>query len=1133
VLPVRLALAAILIVVFLCAPVLAFGAEPSVIEPSDGASVWSYSDAYDATPKREGGYRLFDSAQLYASDGSIYDTAGGWVDQTAFVGKGPHGGYDSTTNKCKTCHAVHRAEGAYYLLRASSSDDACDYCHVGGSAHSSKVVYDSSTNGKYTENGHTIGAGSAIPDSTTRMRTSFTSIERDGIEGPTAGDLQVPIREYEEAEKKLYRVVGFGRHPAGHPSFGYGETAGGLDQANSPVYAAIGPTSLSCSSCHQTHNAAALIWRPQAFSEADPVDADGFLAAGYKLLRRFPGASAAVTEEYKFEGEPLGSTVLAKVPESRLTTGFNYSETVSLETTYAEGGDDWRQPDWVVSGGFAGGAMGSATVVNQFTLSVWCADCHNLNIGGTSQLVGTEELGFFTSHAERTHPVPSNAAFGGSTGGFQCYSCHRNDLDYGTGCNMCHYSAASYRARVESVGSDFPHSGSGDGYKLLGSYSWAPDDVDPTADYPLEVQPIGPENLDAVCIRCHNVDQGGHAPYGQGAGHEVPIAYASCVSCHGDDAATAHEGASLGCESCHSAAALTLDCATCHPTPHATVDHTVPASACTACHDDGDAVVIHDGAASCSYCHGSGVTPSFDCVSCHADKVEPHGYDASMHTATPGTGTVALFAGHEYLPDDHVTNYGVECGMCHSTDLGKLHGDECATCHPTPRESFETWSDGCSQGGCHPVYHADSLAIHEGIVASGNCEACHEMINFDMLPSPCGSCHALYDPNDTVAPVTTSDALSTYTGTARISFTMMDGQKVGIGTTFHTLDGGPVASGESVDVPAAGPHVLEFWSVDQNGNVETPHQTAAFDVIADTTPPVTVSNVKTAYEGPASIALSATDVSSLGVKSTYYSVNGGAMQTGTSVTIPEPVSGMSFFTVTFWSDDWSGNAEAPTTVGFTVSKDITPPVTTCSASEGATYIGSQTFTMAAADTGELGVAGSWFQVDAGEWTAYSSTTGVQVAAPTSGSESHAIRWYSRDVAGNTELMRSVTFSIQAPVAGGNPDMPVLVPEADNSFSWDAGEGPVPAVLNWSAVTAPDGDPIAYRVEVRSASPYSGLQNSGAVGTYTTTDTSYTIWCWGAFYYWRVTAYDSLHPVYTSAPTAWDVFTVSDGEYPYY
>ncbi len=57
----------------------------------------------------------------------------------------PHGGYAATTNKCKTCHAAHLAEGnpdassSYVLLRANTASDECDYCHGSGGL-SEKII---------------------------------------------------------------------------------------------------------------------------------------------------------------------------------------------------------------------------------------------------------------------------------------------------------------------------------------------------------------------------------------------------------------------------------------------------------------------------------------------------------------------------------------------------------------------------------------------------------------------------------------------------------------------------------------------------------------------------------------------------------------------------------------------------------------------------------------------------------------------------------------------------------------------------------------------------------------------------------------------------------------------------------
>lgn len=52
----------------------------------------------------------------------------------------PHGGYTTASNKCKYCHAVHVAEGAYMLTRADKRAEACDYCHGDGSGAGTIIV---------------------------------------------------------------------------------------------------------------------------------------------------------------------------------------------------------------------------------------------------------------------------------------------------------------------------------------------------------------------------------------------------------------------------------------------------------------------------------------------------------------------------------------------------------------------------------------------------------------------------------------------------------------------------------------------------------------------------------------------------------------------------------------------------------------------------------------------------------------------------------------------------------------------------------------------------------------------------------------------------------------------------------
>lgn len=63
---------------------------------------------------------------------------GGYLDPTA--GVNPHGLYSNTSNKCKTCHAVHGASAIGEALLRSTKANACVFCHV-GAAYTIKKPY--------------------------------------------------------------------------------------------------------------------------------------------------------------------------------------------------------------------------------------------------------------------------------------------------------------------------------------------------------------------------------------------------------------------------------------------------------------------------------------------------------------------------------------------------------------------------------------------------------------------------------------------------------------------------------------------------------------------------------------------------------------------------------------------------------------------------------------------------------------------------------------------------------------------------------------------------------------------------------------------------------------------------------
>lgn len=75
---------------------------------------------------------------IAATGGAPYVT---WGSVSGLPGQGtsPHGGYSTSTVKCRVCHAVHNAGAGGELLLRSTVADACNYCHVGGAGGYTQV----------------------------------------------------------------------------------------------------------------------------------------------------------------------------------------------------------------------------------------------------------------------------------------------------------------------------------------------------------------------------------------------------------------------------------------------------------------------------------------------------------------------------------------------------------------------------------------------------------------------------------------------------------------------------------------------------------------------------------------------------------------------------------------------------------------------------------------------------------------------------------------------------------------------------------------------------------------------------------------------------------------------------------
>ncbi|MEI8082499.1 MAG: hypothetical protein WCI74_11710 [Actinomycetes bacterium] len=557
-----------------------------------------------------------------------------------------------------------------------------------------------------------------------------------------------------------------------------------------------------------------------------------------------------------------------------------------------------------------------------------------------------------------------------------------------------------------------------------------------------------------------------------------------CADCHPDKAASHYiaqrhtatlTSASMtilgtdygdqACASCHTSAELgvihTSGCSTCHPTPatstkpwdgsctagdchssgstkpmHAQLDpaHMRPAptlaDACfvSGCHTGGASLAdIHAGKQGCPTCHGPGKTPSAECVSggCHAS-LEVHPEAPTVHAVDMGHAVVAMgMSNADHGPDDGSDLY---CGVCHAQNLETLHASNCATCHASGRSDVQaainSGTKECS--ACHLTIHPSAGPSHSALYGGGHYSDCLQCHDEGIGAVNCGRCHSL---SDNVRPTTTSDAVSAYAGSARVTLTPSDPYlSSGIAHTYYVLDSGTRAEGTIVDVvgPAVGSatHSLEFWSVDNAGNEELPHHAVTFTIAPETTPPtgsvVINAGANWTSSTAAVVTLSANDLGGSGLADMRISDDNLTWSLWETYATPKDwtlTAGDGTKTVYVQYRDAAGNVSA--IYSDTIGVETQAPSTGNNATEGTVYTGAQNFVLTPSDAGGSGVAGTWWQLDStsGPWV---SGTSVSVDPPSSGVVARTLYWYSRDNAGNEEAYKSVSFSVSAPAADTIP-----------------------------------------------------------------------------------------------------------------
>jgi hypothetical protein len=225
----------------------------------------------------------------------------------------------------------------------------------------------------------------------------------------------------------------------------------------------------------------------------------------------------------------------------------------------------------------------------------------------------------------------------------------------------------------------------------------------------------------------------------------------------------------------------------------------------------------------------------------------------------------------------------------------------------------------------------------------------------------------------------------------------------------------------------------------------------------DLTAPVTTDNAPSDWTNQdVVVTLSATDGQSV-VAATYYSLNGGQPQKGTSVAVTND----GVHTLAYWSVDSAGNSEPMHTT--TVKVDKTAPATSASlpAPDGLNgwYVSNPTITLTGADA-LSSVTQTVYRLDGGSWNAYVQPFTVK------GDGVHGLEFKSEDAAGNREAAKSVMIKVD----GTPPTMNVLV---DKTTLWPANHKMVPVHANIQVQDNLPGQSTVVLASITSSEPASG------------------------------------------------------------
>jgi hypothetical protein len=293
---------------------------------------------------------------------------------------------------------------------------------------------------------------------------------------------------------------------------------------------------------------------------------------------------------------------------------------------------------------------------------------------------------------------------------------------------------------------------------------------------------------------------------------------------------------------------------------------------------------------------------------------------------------------------------------------------------------------------------------------------------------------------DKTAPTTRDDAPTAWQmAKVTVHLTAVDQPDLsGVARTEYSTDGGQTwaayDSATGIVVSGEGVHTVSYRSADNAGNLEIARSfTVRIDLTAPTTTASTdVQDYAASHSGwnntDVTVTLAAGDTGGSDLAATYFKVNGGSAQAGTSLTLTAEGP----YSIEYWSVDNAGNEE--THLFLAVHIDKTAPTLTLPANITAEATSPAGAVVAYSDSASD---------DSGSGVAAFSSTPVSGSTFALGTTTVAVT--ATDFAGNTRT-GSFTVTVQdttAPVVGSHDD---VTAEATSAAG---------AAVSFSAATAAD------------------------------------------------------------------------------